>query len=701
MGKESSVVHYPPEEADHSHRPRSALEFIKRHKAETVRHTLYQKPKSCWERLPVFEPEHLFLWDIVVLMAMFFVAVVIPFEVAVVTKFETTLAVIGAFVDFVFFCDIFVQFNLAYENADGSGPERNRWKIVENYAKGWLIIDVISIMPVEAMSSFRETKLIKMFRLIRYGRIFDRWTIRLMRCGLLTQQLITTSLIVFLVAHLGACFWIMVGKDNSDGPGWVQTQEDFEGLDFSAWDLYGRSLHWSVMTLTTIGYGDIGTPVNTSEYYASAVFMLIIGSVWAFIIGTASSLGSLRNEMEMEFILILDDLNRFMRLHKFDPDLSHELRMFFLKDKDLRARQSGCVRELAMRVRFALFPPGEFIGKPNEGVGHSLGYMHRARRGAVMFIVVKGCVMVHGMKIVRKGGSWGEDMLLDSPHLRKNPSALSVSYVEVAMVQRHDLESVLKRHPEDRKIIRKKVLKMICVRGMLFLAKQARRKNGDMKLSDVKTEAKSEPPKFERMGSLPILTDSQRLELMNPSHIRRGQRTYNPQQMESTSFSPASDAVMSARFKTPDFSPPREREAGASRRSARKSRQSLVTLDEADIKNPIRVKEQKTNPPTTGSQGKTSSQLMPPDLISSENRRSYEASKWANAETLKSESTQRESMNNLGNVGNISTIGYGRAKHGKSTYHAGSIHGNRSMTANASSSFQLSPSGADLSYPYT
>ena len=56
--------------------------------------------------------------------------------------------------------------------------------------------------------------------------------------------------------------------------------------------VYLWSLHWSVMTITSIGYGDF-TPQRKEEYIIGIVCMLLGGFMWAYIIGNlCATMGS-------------------------------------------------------------------------------------------------------------------------------------------------------------------------------------------------------------------------------------------------------------------------------------------------------------------------------------------------------------------------------------------------------------------------
>ena len=64
--------------------------------------------------------------------------------------------------------------------------------------------------------------------------------------------------------------------------------------------VYLWAMHWSVMSLTSIGYGDI-TPQRMSEYIVCTICMLIGGFFWAYAIGNVSASLSAGDPVEEEF----------------------------------------------------------------------------------------------------------------------------------------------------------------------------------------------------------------------------------------------------------------------------------------------------------------------------------------------------------------------------------------------------------------
>jgi potassium voltage-gated channel Eag-related subfamily H protein 7 len=326
---------------------------------------------DCW----VIDPDCEFMrsWDLVTIAALCFTAVVTPYEVALLEPQYDALFVVNRVIDFAFVMDMGVQFRLMYfERQTGRWVKTPR-QIVRNYLTSWFAVDFVSIIPFDLISLLLESgdapvaatpgagsdasgigkmkilrtirllRLMKMFRILRAMRIFTRWqTSMSMSYGVL--GLLQFAFAMVFVSHWLACAWVLMDT-MQDGtvPTWYTNWACVDPgngqppvcKSTPAWDKYAVSLYWSVMTITSIGYGDI-LPTNRSEHLLCVVFMLIGASFWAYIIGSACSILASLNVDTLAFRQNMDHLNYFIHDQKISFSMAKELRALFLKSRSLQ-----------------------------------------------------------------------------------------------------------------------------------------------------------------------------------------------------------------------------------------------------------------------------------------------------------------------------------------------------------------------------
>lgn len=142
-------------------------------------------------------------------------------------------------------------------------------------------------------------------------------------------------LILCLASHWLACIWgltgYLVGAELCDEHGAPVLFDEAEHGDqdmswmvalvvagktspdslCNAWEVYVVALYWSVMTITTTGYGDIN-PTRHSEYIICTVSMLAGGVLWAYVIGVTCSIVAYANPVQAHFENATDLLNRVL-----------------------------------------------------------------------------------------------------------------------------------------------------------------------------------------------------------------------------------------------------------------------------------------------------------------------------------------------------------------------------------------------------
>ena len=113
--------------------------------ASTTSSTIMYKPKYLLDpRGSKFMP----VWDIVMMFALSFTAIVTPYEVVFVDEGPcvTTLFVMNRLVDLCFVLDILIILNLAYQDKRRGGWVVQRREIRKHYLRGWFAIDFLSVI---------------------------------------------------------------------------------------------------------------------------------------------------------------------------------------------------------------------------------------------------------------------------------------------------------------------------------------------------------------------------------------------------------------------------------------------------------------------------------------------------------------------------------------------------------------------------
>lgn len=165
-------------------------------------------------------------------------------------------------IDCILLIDVIANFRTTFAD-DEDEPIRDGAAIALRYARSWLVPDLISVWPLRYSPVgfwLCAACVVKLLRVIHLGPVIARLERECRRLWLLPLRV---SIYAFLIVHTLTCSWRYA--TTVDRPRGV--------VEATFLDRYVEDLYWLMMTMTTVGYGDI-VPQGTGARSFSIIVML-------------------------------------------------------------------------------------------------------------------------------------------------------------------------------------------------------------------------------------------------------------------------------------------------------------------------------------------------------------------------------------------------------------------------------------------
>uniref|UniRef100_A0A8C5FYH1 Voltage-gated delayed rectifier potassium channel KCNH4 n=1 Tax=Gouania willdenowi TaxID=441366 RepID=A0A8C5FYH1_GOUWI len=438
------------------------------------------------------------LWDWLILLATFYVAVTVPYNVCFVSYEEgsdnrslISRSTIGSdiAVEMLFILDIILNFRTTYVGRSGQVVYDPR-SICLHYSTTWLFVDLIAALPFDLLYAFNITvtslvHLLKTVRLLRLLRLLQK----LDRYSQYSAVVLTLLMSAFaLLAHWMACIWYVIGRKGieSSDPitwdiGWLQ--ELGKRLDTpyinstvggpSMPSAYIASLYFTLSSLTSVGFGNVCANTNPEKVFSICI-MLIGALMHAVVFGNVTAIIQRMYSRRSLYHTRMKDLKDFIRVHRLPQQLKQRMLEYFqatwsvnnginanelLHDfpDELRAdiamhlnkdilqlpvferASRGCLRSLSLHIKTSFCAPGEYLIRHGDALQANYfvcsGSLEVLKDGTVLAILGKGDLI-------------GADFPDHEQVIKTNADVKALTYCDLQYISVKALKEVLQLYPD-------------------------------------------------------------------------------------------------------------------------------------------------------------------------------------------------------------------------------------------------------------
>ncbi|XP_048510796.1 potassium voltage-gated channel subfamily H member 8 isoform X2 [Athalia rosae] len=447
-------------------------------------------------------------WDWLILIATFYVAIVVPYNASFVNTDRPTM-VSDVVVEALFIIDIILNFRTTYVSRKGEVVSNSK-SIALNYLKGWFLVDLVAALPFDLLyasdvysgeeSGHSHIHLVKLTRLLRLARLLQKMD----RYSQYSTMILTLLMLSFtLVAHWLACIWYVIAEkerlrnDKEWDLGWIHTLADrlkISVQNVTLTESYVTALYFTCSSLTSVGFGNVSA--NTSSEKICSICIMLIGALMhAVVFGNVTAIIQRMYSRRSLYQTKWRDLEDFLALHQIPDELKQRMQDYFqtmwslnhgidihevretLKEfpEELRgdvsmhlhreilslpifeAASQGCLKLLSLHIRSNFCAPGEFLIHKGDALSYIYylcnGSMEVVQNSMVVAILGKGDLVGCDMSIhlhngSNGGGTGGGGSVPTDVVVKSSCDVKALTYCDLKCINMQGLVDVLRLYPE-------------------------------------------------------------------------------------------------------------------------------------------------------------------------------------------------------------------------------------------------------------
>ncbi|KAJ4708002.1 Potassium channel like [Melia azedarach] len=304
-------------------------------------------------------------WQTFLVVLVVYSAWASPFELAFRKAATGSLLIVDLAVDFFFAADIILTFFVAYLDKSTYLLVDDHKKIALRYVtRLWFPMDVASTLPFQLIyrlftgemhegQVFGFLNLLRLWRLRRVSELFKRME-KDIRFSYFVTRLSKLICVTLFAVHSAGCFnFYLAYHYKVPEETWIGSQvHDFKHR--SIWLGYTYSIYWSIVTLTTVGYGDLHA-VNAREKIFNIFYMLFNIALTAYIIGNMTNLIVHSAVRTLYMRNAINEILRYASKNRIPEGLKEQMLAHMqLKFKTAELQQEEVLEDLPKAIRSSI-----------------------------------------------------------------------------------------------------------------------------------------------------------------------------------------------------------------------------------------------------------------------------------------------------------------------------------------------------------
>ncbi|KAL3735687.1 hypothetical protein ACJRO7_024766 [Eucalyptus globulus] len=262
-----------------------------------------------------------------------------------------------------FLFDIVLQFLLAYRDTQTYRVVYKRTPIALRYLKSSFIVDFLGCLPWDIIykvcGSKEEIRYLLWIRLSRVRKVteFFQHMEKDIRINYMFTRIVKLIVVELYCTHTAACIFYYLATtlpSSEEGYTWIgslklgdYSYSNFREIDF--WKRYLTSLYFAIVTMATVGYGEIHA-VNLREMIfvmAYVSFDMILG---AYLIGNMTAL-IVKGSKTEKFRDKMTDLIKYMNRNKLGRDIRDQIKGHVRLQYESSYTEAAVIQDIPISIR--------------------------------------------------------------------------------------------------------------------------------------------------------------------------------------------------------------------------------------------------------------------------------------------------------------------------------------------------------------